>query len=152
MIVVACSDGLNKPIDEECLDLPVEIMTKGNGDGSSYVFYLIGNKNTSTQGKEFFRTYVDAVSGSPMIPAEVDLQGNPVSGNYDSSKGLRASNGGYKLFVSSLTVTMTDVGDGSGVKGYHYHRKEERKLTLFVSRSDLSFIFRIFRSHAITLF
>ena len=125
LIVVACSDGLNKPIDEECPDSPVEIMTKGNGDGRSYIFYLIGYKNTSTQGKEYFGTYVDAEIGCPMIPAEVDLYGKPISGNYDSSKGLRASNGGYKLFVSSPAETMTDVGDGSGVKGYHYTRNDE---------------------------
>lgn len=98
----------------------VLIQTKGSGDNRTYVFYLVGNPNTTTQGVTAFGKYVDASTGQPLIPGYLQND-TPV---YDSSYGLRSQNGGYRLFIASPAVEMEPVEDGSSIEGYPYERNE----------------------------
>ena len=130
---VACSGSLENT-EEHALsesEFNVELITKGNGNRRSYIFYMLGNQNTATQDVETFGTYMDLVEGKPLYPVEVNDQGIPVNDSedlddlYDSSRGLRAPNGGYKMFIASPAIKMSSPGQGSGIKGYQYARNEE---------------------------
>lgn len=125
LVAVGCTDDLRESgenVSNEAAEY-LDVRTKGNGDGRSYIFYLIGNQWPAASGSEYYGTYLDVMAGQPVKPVEVNQQGVPVSGSYDSSQGLRASNGSYKLFVASPAVQMLSVSDE--LKGYHYTRKDE---------------------------
>jgi len=122
LLSVACSSD---PFDTGKGSLPgaavkdVSLLTKGSGDGRTYIFYLIGNRESATEGVRMYGTYVDAESGQPLCPAD------PQTGTYDSSKGLRAQDGYYRMFVASPAVHAEETSTGSGIYGYEYDRNED---------------------------
>ena len=118
-LMAACSDDLRDSGQDHLLtENDVILQTKGVGDNSTYIFYLIGNQN----GNRYFGTYVDAVQNEPLMPGYIDAQNGPT---YDSSKGLRAVNGNYSLFAASPAQEMVETSSGSGLFGYSYTRNDE---------------------------
>lgn len=121
LLSVACSSG---SLDTGKGSLPdaavkdVAMLTKGSGDGRTYIFYLIGNRASATEGVRTWGTYVDAENGQPLCPAD------PETKIYDSSKGLRAQDGYYRMYVASPAVPAEETSAGSGIYGYEFDRNE----------------------------
>ena len=135
LLALACSDksALNG-VDATDVLLggaePVSVATRGTGDGKTYIFYLAGNQGGLTQNVVVAGTYADVVPGDPLMPCAVDQDGNAskdADGNVicDSSKGLRAVNGGYRMFIASPAVQTSDVPGQAGLKGYRYERNAD---------------------------
>ena len=124
LAVTACTsvlDGAGDDVSDASADY-VNIRTKGTNSRRTYIFYLLGNKNTATKNLEYYGTYLDSAQGDPLIPVQVDEYGVATSDQPASSYGLRASNGGYSLFIASPAVEMSEI---AGLKGYHYTRNDE---------------------------
>lgn len=118
-IMAACSEDLRESGQDNLLtENEVMIQTKGVGDQSTYIFYLIGSQT----GNRYSGTYVDAYLDEPLMPGYLAAGNVPT---YDSSKGLRAVNGNYSLFAASPAQEMVETSSGSGLFGYSYTRNIE---------------------------
>lgn len=95
--------------------------TKVEADGRTYKVFLNGIPGTTTANHpEYSGTYHEA--GGVLQPCSVDNNG--VFIEEDSSKGLRAANGPYKMYIVSPAIDKTAI-DGTSLSGYMYDRNQE---------------------------
>ena len=105
----------------------VSMMTKGDGSGNAYIFYLARESANAGVG-----TYVDDQKDMPLVPCEVNANGEPVKDGegkvvYNSNYGLRAPDGGdYKLVIAHPAKPMISLP--SGELAYAYSRNQQTAL------------------------
>lgn len=95
--------------------------TKVEGGGRTYKVFLNGIPGTTTANHpEYSGTYYG--ESGVLQPCSVDNNG--VFIEEDSSKGLRAANGPYKMYIVSPAIDKTTFGETT-LSGYMYDRNQD---------------------------
>ena len=122
LLAVACTKQTHPDSQDD--NIPgnyVELQTKGTGSNRTFLFYMDGVEGTVTGNIETCGTYHDPAPGSALVPCSVAA----ADGSYisdDQSKGLRAKDGRYRMFIASPAI-MPETVPGTSLKGYHYSRE-----------------------------
>lgn len=119
LLLLGCISCQDRELDTLTSELQMVefISTKGVGDNKAYMVYLVGIDGTTTDGVVATGTYCDKTEGGQFTPCAVNDDGTYLQD--DDTKGLRAINGPYKMYVVYPAIPMSDS------RGYFYDRNPQ---------------------------